>query len=76
MNNDRRERLTIAIEKINEASAIVTECTEEEWEYFDNMPEGLQGSEKGDQASDVVDELTSITEELNDILSRVEECKE
>jgi len=75
MNDARRKQLYAAIENIDTAMNIVTECTDEEQEYFDNMPEGLQGSEKGDQASETIDELQNVVEELNDLMGRIEECK-
>ena len=75
MNDGRRKQLTEAIENIDSALATISECADEEQEYFDNMPEGLQGSEKGDQASETIDQLRIIDEELNDLMSRIEECK-
>ncbi len=75
MNDSRRKQLAVGCEHIDMALSTITECADEEQEYFDNMPEGLQGSEKGDQASETIDELQAIVEELNDLMGRVEECK-
>ena len=48
MNKQRRKRIQEALEIIEEAKAILEEVQEEEQEAFDNMPEGLQSSERGE----------------------------
>lgn len=47
MNKHGRKQLDEARAKIEEAKTIVETLAEEEREKFDNMPEGLQGSERG-----------------------------
>lgn len=73
MNKLRREMIIAAAGKLEEAKADIETATEEEQEYFDNMPESLQGSEKGEQAEEVVQELEQVVSELEDLISRVED---
>jgi len=46
MNKARREAIDVAIAKIEEGKAELEMLMEEEQDYFDNMPESLQSSEK------------------------------
>lgn len=71
MNNDRRKALAGVrgeIEELQErVSSIVTQLEElkdEEQEYFDNMPESLQGGEKGDMAAEAVSNLENAISDL------------
>ena len=48
MNAARRKRLAEAVDMIASAKEIIEEVKEEEQEAFDNMPESLQGSERGE----------------------------
>jgi uncharacterized coiled-coil DUF342 family protein len=41
------------------------ELRDEEQEYYDNMPAGLQGGDKGDNAQAAVSEMESAMEELD-----------
>lgn len=87
MNNDRRKAIQeaiTAIEKardiLNDATMVVEQAADDEREYYDNMPESLQGGDKGttaDEAAtaleDARDELQQI--ELDDIISKLEEAR-
>lgn len=59
MNKARREELRRAAQLINEATGIIEGCTDDEQEYFDAMPEGIQSSQKGDDAQTAIDALES-----------------
>lgn len=76
MNSERRLQIDGIIAQLEEAQSNVTMVQEEEQDYFDEMPEGLQGSEKGDRASEVSDELMDIDTGLMDLIERLAGCKE
>lgn len=48
MNKQRRKQIAAAIELIEQAQAILEEVIAEEQEAFDNLPEGIQASERGE----------------------------
>ena len=55
MNKERRKNLSNAIEileearaKMEEAKELIEYCREEEEECYDNLPEGVQCSERGE----------------------------
>ena len=80
MNNQRRKQLAGAIEKLEQAVALIEETketvefvNEEEQEAYDNMPESLQESERGqtiqeniDKLEDVIFNIESYIYEIND----------
>ena len=65
MNKERRNRLGDVIDKLEELQAEVASIAEEEREAYDNMPEGLQESEKGQQISENADDLDSIDSDFD-----------
>jgi hypothetical protein len=87
MNASRRKSLDTAMDLINkiksdfeEAKGILETASEEEREYYDNMPEGLQSGDKGsdaDQAASGLEEAFQSLDELDldDILSKIDEAK-
>ena len=66
MNKQRRASLQKEMELIGEAIAIIEQAQEEEQECFDNMPEGLQMSERGEQIEEYADSLEEIASYLED----------
>ena len=75
MNKIRRKALRKALELIDEAKSIIEACRDEEQEAFDNLPEGLQESERGEamaeciyQMEDAMDSAESISDALTKIV--------
>ncbi len=75
MNDDRRKRIDEAMEHISAAREILDTVIAEEQEAFDNLPEGLQSSERGQKMEETADSLYSAHSDLEDIESLLEECK-
>ena len=72
MNNARRKELKEAIETITATMGTVEAVKDEEQESFDNMPESLQCTEKGEASEQHIEELDSIFDELTDLESRIQ----
>lgn len=87
MNKERRKQLKEAVtlltdaqEKIQEASSIVETCKDEEEESYDNLPEGVQDSERGEameenasQLDDAMSELESIGDSVGEQIDLIQE---
>lgn len=87
MNKQRRKQLAGAIEKLEQAVALIEEAketvefvNEEEQEAYDNLPESLQESERGqtiqeniDKLEDVVYNIESYIDEINDSVESLSE---
>jgi len=79
MNKERRKNLGEAIsllcsaqESIERAKEIVEDVRDEEQESYDNLPESLQESERGEAMQENIDNLESVSGELDDIFDNVE----
>lgn len=74
MNNDRRKRIASVSERVSAIASVlddlrseIEEIRDEEQEYYDNMPESLQGGEKGDVAQAAVDALDTAASSLEEV---------
>lgn len=86
MNNSRRKDLKKAAQQINLASdklrdtvAILDNAkndietvAEDEQMSYDNLPESLQGSERGEKMLDNVDEITDFADRLDELKDEIE----
>jgi uncharacterized coiled-coil DUF342 family protein len=75
MNKERRKRIEQLNTKLSEAKDELEAIKDEEQEYYDNMPEGLQSGEKGEKAQEAVDcmdegvsNLETLIDGLNDAI--------
>lgn len=73
MNKARRAAIQAAINKINEVieeqKSELESLRDEEQDYFDNLPENMQGGEKGSQAEYAIEALTNYIDSLDEINS-------
>ena len=79
MNNIRRKEIKKSIAKLETVISLIEEIAgdleliqEEEQEAFDNMPEGLQESERGEKMQECVDSFDEILSVLNDEIDLTE----
>ena len=68
MNKVRRKEIQRAIDLICEAEGILSAAESDEQEAFDNMPEGLQDSERGEKMGENIDVLIDCQSELEDMV--------
>lgn len=67
MNKARRARIQDLAEQLSTIRGEFQEITDEEQEAFDNMPESLQGSEKGQQIEGNIEILGDVGDSLDEI---------
>lgn len=67
MNKERRKQIAKAAGLITEARELIDACKDEEQEYFDAMPEGLQSGAKGDEAQEHIDRLEQASSDLENV---------
>jgi len=72
MNEARRKALQSVITGLRALQAPLDTCIEEEQEYYDNMPEGLQGGEKGELAQDAINNMEQARSELEQAVDNLE----
>ena len=73
MNNERRKLIAEAIDYVEQAKNLLDAAKEEEQECFDNLPEGLQQSERGQQMEENVSTLESAVDALDEAVSGLDE---
>ena len=73
MNKETRKRLSSILEQITAARDEIEDIAGEEREKFDNMPEGLQSSEKGEAIETAADTLDEQIDALDNIIGELEE---
>lgn len=73
MNKVRRNHLDEAISKIQEQLEMIMYVKDEEEEAYENMPESLQGSERGEQMSECIDTLDEAINTLDDVIASLQE---
>jgi len=67
MNAQRRKRIQEALGLISEARIILEEALDGEQEAYDNMPESLQYSERGEGMADNISNLEEAIGSLEEV---------
>lgn len=66
MNNQRRKELRKAMELLSEARGIIESVRDEEQEAFDNLPEGIQCSSRGESMEEMISSMECAISSLED----------
>ena len=75
MNKNRRTHLNKASDLLDQAVSIVEQVHDEESDAYDNLPENLQDSERGELMSEAISLLEDAMGEImsaNDTISQVQ----
>lgn len=72
MNKERRAEITKAVSLMQDALGIIETVAGEEREYYDNMPEAMQGGEKGEKADEDAGNLEQAQSNLEEDISNLE----
>jgi len=76
VNIDKRKRIDEATALIEEARSIVEGVTQEESEAYENMPENLQYSERGELIQEAINNLEYADNCFDELLGYLEEAKQ
>lgn len=74
MNAKVRKEIAKHIASLNEIKDKVESIMENEQEKYDNMPEGLQDSERADEMLEAVDNLDSAVSSIEEAVEYLENC--
>jgi len=72
MNKIRRIKIKEQIEAMEIIKSSIEDILDEEQDAFDNMPESLQYSERGETSQDSIDAMENVLSSLEDILEELE----
>ena len=73
MNNERRRRIEKIMEKIDGIKVELEEVRDDEQQAFDNLPEGLQLSERGENMENGLSLMEECIENLDSVAGTLEE---
>lgn len=76
MNNTRRSQITDIMENLSSLQTSIEELLEEEQEAFDNLPDGIQDSERGEAIQTAIDNLEEAVSNCEELLNNLEMAKE
>jgi flagellar biosynthesis chaperone FliJ len=74
MNKQRRQQIGEIRSKLEDLSWDLGNLLDEEQDYYDNMPESLQGGEKDDTAQSAIDALERARDGLTEAINALEEA--
>lgn len=75
MNKSRRSRLSELQARLADIMADLDEIRNEEQAAYDNLPESIQYSERGDTMSETLDNMSEAASLLEDVDSYLEDAK-
>lgn len=73
MNKLRKQKIRDVRKEIETCKDNLQKILDEERDYFDNMPENLQGSMRGSDSEDAIDTMENCIEELENIINELME---
>ncbi len=76
MNKARRMRLIAVQSKLSDLKAEIEQIRDEEQEAYDNLPEGLQDSERGVSMEAAIEELDDAASDLEGVIDTLESATE
>ena len=76
MNKQRRKAIEEIIEQLGILKDELDTIAEEEQEAYDNLPEGIQDSERGEAMNEAADDLYQAQSDLDDIISTLQDIIE
>lgn len=74
MNNNRRKAINAIIDKLESLKDELETIQDEEQEYFDNMPESLQESERGELSEESIENLGIVIDSIADAISAAQDA--
>lgn len=76
MNAKGRKELHGYIDKLEEIKTCLETIQEDETEKLDNMPEGLQESERGEKIQNIIENLEAAVSSLEDAIDYLNDAME
>lgn len=73
MNKQRRKQLNEVISLLEDAMYSLQSLSEEEMEAYDNLPDGIKDSEKGEALYENADTMETASNDIQDIIDTLNE---
>lgn len=76
MNKNDRKQVSKWVEQLESIKSSIEEMQETEQDKFDNLPEGLQESERGEAIEEAVSQLEEAVDNINEAIDNLQEIAE
>ena len=76
MNKARRKAIEEIIDQLGTLKEQIESVCEEEQEAYDNLPESIQYSERGEAMSDAASDLEDAASSIDDVMSTLQDIIE
>lgn len=73
MNKTRRQQLRKWLEDMENIKSELEAICSDEQDYFDNMPENLQGSQRGCDSEEAIEQMEEAVSSIEEAISIIEE---
>lgn len=73
MNKERRNRISVVNNRLNVLAEELRSIKEEEENYYDNIPENLQGSMRAEESEEAIDLLDEVVGKIEEIVDQLRE---
>lgn len=73
MNDDRRARIQDLVNRLESIKEDLDTIRDEEQEYYDNMPESIQGGMRGEKAEEAIENLEEAYSGIEQALDYLQE---
>ena len=73
MNKQRRKEIEKIVNELQELMERLQDLAEQEQEAYDNLPESIQESERGEAISDCAYELDDATTDVEAVMDKLQE---
>jgi uncharacterized coiled-coil DUF342 family protein len=73
MNKQRRKALESIQKELSDLKDRYDSIRDEEQEYYDNMPENLQGGDKGTEVEEGIEKMDEVSSSLDSALNELSE---
>lgn len=73
MNNKRRQQLRKLIRDLEALKSVLEDIQWDEQDYFDNMPENLQGSTNGMNSEEAIDKMDDALSIFDEVIEAIED---
>ena len=72
MNKTRRQEISNVVTRIGMVKDTLQDILNDEQDYFDNMPENLQGSTRGMDSEEAIDVMEQVIEALEEAIENLD----
>lgn len=76
MNAKRRKQIQDVWDKLDDLKSELESIMEEEQEAYDNLPESIQSTERGERMQEAADNLQNAIDAFDDVTSYLESAME